>query len=516
MSKDFLKEIEVPCILEILSEKWDNALELMHEDALVYGGAVRDIIAGLPLKGDLDIVGSSDPYSLMVYAFTKSTKWTPEGWVPPVDSSQGVKSFHGRITPLTTSSRPSTRRSSPPSKYSKHMAVDDTTSFLTFDNAKVQLIRARPSKMTGFKAALQVAREVDLVCCGFIMDKYGRVFEVIEGAYDDCINKVLRFNKTARIMVPDDLKVRVAKLKERGWASKISISRLRKMEEKAAAARRSEEERMLRTKKKEGRKNIQQIRSWLSVSSEDKRKAVPEVTLDISGLRDHCDSGTSLGYIKDVIVVSAKDFGWVKDENYNYEVSGRGIITVFVRASHGKVIDYAYTIAERIEAYGSGKTRKSSGRVWRKPYPVGKTAVAKRSMHDVEGLAIHTHTHDQIKELSPSAEQKQHEHADTNELVEASREILTFKASMRSDGQIEINTGPTDLVENVENYGSVEIDISSIPEEAQERVKQAFEESRRDYQGLDVTSASRVGKAQKVKQASDGGGYVVTKTTREE
>jgi len=519
MSKDFLKEIEVPGILEILGERWDNALELMHDDALVYGGAVRDVIAGFPLKGDLDIVGGSDPYSLMVYAFTESAKWTPEGWVPPVDTSQGVRGFQGRAAELSLSTRPSTMRSSPSarpsSRYTKHMAVDSTTSFHTFDNAKVQLIRARPSKVTGFKAALQVVKEVDIVCCGLMMDKYGRVFEVVEGAYDDCVNKILRFNKTARSLILEDLQIRISKLKERGWTSKISIARLRKIQEKAEAARRSEEERMLRTMKKDSDKGKQKVRSWLSVSPGKKQKSIQEVILSIDGLRSHSNPGTSLGYIKDVIKVTADDFGWAKNKNYNYTISGKGIINIAIHVSRGKAVDYAYVIAERIEEYGGGKhKKKSSGRIWKKPtesHPtISKTSITKRSMHDNEGYAVHTHN--QSIGLDPSDEDIP---VVRNEGV--ARGTFTFKASMRDDGQIEINGNPTDIGGNIEDYGSVEIDISSIPEEAQIRVKEAFKESRRDYQKLSVgVSSNKIGKTQKVKQAGGKWGYSQTKTTREE
>ncbi len=51
-----LIKIEFSDAVELISEKFDNALELADKDALVYGGAVRDLVAGLPLKGDLDIV----------------------------------------------------------------------------------------------------------------------------------------------------------------------------------------------------------------------------------------------------------------------------------------------------------------------------------------------------------------------------------------------------------------------------------------------------------------------------
>lgn len=545
MPKDFLKEIEVPGILEILGERWDNALELIHEDALVYGGAIRDIIAGLPLKGDLDIVGSSDPYSLMVYAFAESAKWTPEGWVPPVDTSQGVKSFGGRMATMATSSRSPSRQSSP-SKYTKHIAVDDTTSFLTFDNAKVQLVRARPSKITGFKAALQVAKEVDIVCCGLIMDKYGRVFEVIEGAYDDCVNKVLRFNKTAKTLILDDLKIRIAKLKDRGWASKINISRLRKVEEKAAVARRSEEERMRKTQKKEGRQGTRQIRSWLSTAPGKKQvrgPSIPEIILDIDGLRGSCNPATSLGFIRDVIENTAeKDFGLKKDSGYKYKISSKGVITVLLRTERAIAVDYAHIIADKMERYGDGtslrqKTGRVSGRIWESTSSSysGKTRITKRGA-DIEEAPLTTDEEapqtTRQPEKAPPINQRTdsrgfpifthgeiHAHGEaTVEYVESPRETLTFKATIGEGGDIEINSSSEDLGENLENFGSVEIDISSIPEEAQERVKQAFEESRQDHHRLGGTSAvanaHKVGKTQKVKQAGDRWGYG-TKTKRE-
>ncbi len=463
MPEDYLREIEVPGILEILGEKWDNALELMHGDALVYGGAIRDIIAGLPFKGDLDIVGASDPYSLMVYQFSESTKWTPEGWVPPVSSPQGIKSLRGRTAAMVTTSQSPSKKSSS-DRYTKHISVDSTLTFFTFDNAKVQLIRARPLALSGFKAALQVAKEVDITCCGLVMDKNGRVFEVVENAYDDCINKILRFNKTSRITSLNGLEVRITKLKERGWTSKISIPRLRKQKEKADKAKRSEEERLMRTKKKKSKRNMEEIRTWLAVAPHKKGpfgKEYPEIVLDIGDLRETVHPEVSLGYIKDVIRAVNSDMGFEKGKDYSYTISGRGVLTLILATEYALAVDCAVMIADKIERYGSGSSKhKKTGRIW-------KELPSSRSVHTKTTIA---HT---IRERG-----------ETDEAVpaETPREVLTFKASMAENGDIEINTQPHDFGfgEPVENLGNVEIDISSIPAEAQERVREAFQDAKRD------------------------------------
>jgi hypothetical protein len=508
MSKDFLKEIEVPSILEILGERWDNALELMDRESLVYGGAIRDIIAGLPLKGDLDIVGDPDSYSRMVHYFTNSAKWTPEGWVPPVVSPD-TKAYHSRVT-ATLPSRPMSRNKS---KYVKHMSVDSTTSFFTFDDAKVQLVRTKPVSLSGFKAALQVAKEVDIICCGLVMDRNGRVFEIVEGAYDDCVNKILRFNKTSRLLNLDNLQARITKLKERGWASKISIARLRKQKEKADKAERSEKERLTRTKKKKSPKDMQQVRPWLSVSSAHTELPNQEIFLDLDKLRNGIEHNLSLGYIKDVIRVTANEMDLEHKRTYDYRISHKGILRITVGLNHTRATDFAIVMADRLEGYSGESPSRSTKKkvVWQKTgknktFTTTTSRAPKRDMRDVEAPLT---KRDIDTAIEPASDEGHMVHTHGEATISVSTpdpEILTFRAIMDEDGQIQINSDPEESGEDIANYGSVEIDISSIPEEAQERVKQAFEESRQNYQELGITnpmttrSSSKVGKTVKMSQ----------------
>jgi hypothetical protein len=511
MSKDFLKEIEVPGILEILGERWDNALELMDRESLVYGGAIRDIIAGLPLKGDLDIVGDPDSYSRMVYYFTNSAKWTPEGWVPPV-ASHDTKAYHSRVT----ATLPIMNRNK--SKYLEQMSVDSTTSFFTFDNAKVQLVRTRPVSLSGFKAALQVAKEVDIICCGLVMDRNGRVFEIVEGAYDDCVNKILRFNKISRLLNLDNLQARITKLKERGWASKISIARLRKQKEKADKAERSEKERLTRTKKKKSPKDMQQVRPWLSVSSANTELSNQEIFLDLDKLRNGIEHNLSLGYIKDVIRVTANEMDLEHKRTYDYRISHKGILRITVGLNHTRATDFAIVMADRLEGYSGESPSRSTKKkvVWQKTgknktFTTTTSRASKRDMRDVEAPLTKRDIDTAIEPASDEGHMV-HTHGEATISVSATDpEILTFRAIMDEDGQIQINSDPEEFGEDIANYGSVEIDISNIPEEAQERVKQAFSKSRQDYQRRGITnpmttrssssSSNEVGKPAKMSQA---------------
>ena len=179
--------INAPWVLEIIAEKFDNALDLMPQDSIVFGGAVRDAIAGVKLEGDLDIVAAKPMYNVLYRAFKLSNKWL------------------------------ALKRTKSMNQY-KQLSLNTVNDFVNNADARVQIIRAKTNMYV-------VAELVDIRCCGIVITNTGKILEIIDGAYQDCVDRVL--NVTARINTTEDLeclKKRIKKLKSRGWHSKINLS----------------------------------------------------------------------------------------------------------------------------------------------------------------------------------------------------------------------------------------------------------------------------------------------------
>ena len=78
---------------------------------------------------------------------------------------------------------------------------------------------------------------VDIICCGLVMDVNGEIFEVLDNAHNDCLNRILRLNKFSRTINVDFLQKRIDKLSKRGWKSRINMKRVKKMVEELEAIR---------------------------------------------------------------------------------------------------------------------------------------------------------------------------------------------------------------------------------------------------------------------------------------
>jgi hypothetical protein len=83
---------------------------------------------------------------------------------------------------------------------------------------------------------------VDIICCGMIMLYDGRVFEAVPGAYQDCIDGVLRINKSSDTIYLDAIGTRVEKLVGRGWKNTIDVNKvIKEVEENREKAKRKEQ-----------------------------------------------------------------------------------------------------------------------------------------------------------------------------------------------------------------------------------------------------------------------------------
>jgi hypothetical protein len=184
-------------VQEVIEERFDNALSLLSKHAVVFGGAIRDALAGTELLGDLDIS------------------------IPKLSHGKVSKSF------LTNPRWTRTERSP------KHGSATGKSSISIFKNAndrEVQLITANKNILNPLKNALHLIYNVDIICCAVGMFMDGRVFEFIPGAYEDCRDRKLNFNKFANSGNPDALPGRVKKLLSRGWVNQIDVeSAIREM-----------------------------------------------------------------------------------------------------------------------------------------------------------------------------------------------------------------------------------------------------------------------------------------------
>jgi len=208
------KKIDLPFAIDIIAEKFDNILELAHPNTFVYGGALRDIIAGLPLEGDLDLVAAGRDYDSCILNISNSGKWRSR--------QTSIKELAIRFKE---------------SNYEGNKAISGISAFETFGNRKVEVIQAKDQfPEYNLTSALEVVKAVDIRCCGIAMDIYGNAYEILKGARQDCLDRVLKLNKLNSNSNIENLKNRIAKLEKRGWVSKINVEKASKTLEKLKKA----------------------------------------------------------------------------------------------------------------------------------------------------------------------------------------------------------------------------------------------------------------------------------------
>lgn len=380
-----VREIDVPWVMEIITEKFDqSALNNMTEFSLIYGGAIRDALAGLPLIGDLDIVVPYEQSTTLLGTFNNSPKWikvdvskakaavtkavkmpmtgrinrtlgqdpeasvtndgahrraVPESsWehstvvnedavVPVRFTSPEATSNAGEISvqrvgypdlsSLPDAENIESEASEPPRDvadetpgyhpasgelrqcvsevgrgYDKHsfnpykdtMPISKTIMYEASNGAKTQIVIVRPkhafTSLSGIDAVFDMIRRVDITCCGLAMDRSGKVFEIIEGAYEDCKNKTLRFNKAIIESVNiDRFRERVTKLEKRGWSSKIDIGRIEGKHKKIVEMKKRRER---QEKRKEEARKAKQEKA--STTKKSKKGMLKSGFTNISGI----------------------------------------------------------------------------------------------------------------------------------------------------------------------------------------------------------------------------------------
>lgn len=166
---------------------------LEHLDSfLVYGGAVRDTLAGLPIGGDLDLVVPS-----RLDAAKTQTALIKSGYVV-VERKNGYGHFmdHCIVRVIT--------------------AVNE-------EQCKVQII-----EMGSWPMVIALIRTSDLVCCGVFLTKDRNAMEAIPNAASDCRKRTLQLNTFygKNSTNKKNLFERVDKLEKRGWHRSPELTRL--------------------------------------------------------------------------------------------------------------------------------------------------------------------------------------------------------------------------------------------------------------------------------------------------
>ena len=213
----YLQEIEdTSWVVELISEQFDDAMNMMTQNSVIYGGAVRDCLAGKDLIGDLDIAVPYSESSPILSRFTKNPKW-----VRDVDKivKQRDNSYYKHFGhKLSSHGGPSRNREARPDV--------QIVTFRTLGNKRVQIIILRDTGDDPFQTVATMVKQVDIVCCGVILTNDNKVFEVVPNAYEDCKNKVLRLNNIGYVRDVARFKSRVEKLSERGWTSEIDTDKV--------------------------------------------------------------------------------------------------------------------------------------------------------------------------------------------------------------------------------------------------------------------------------------------------
>lgn len=234
------RKIDAPWVLEVITERFGFLpIDAMTDQSLIYGGAIRDSFAGIALRGDLDIVVSPNHYASMVKTIDSSSRWTRLRWdllssaptpdrhpIPDFDPGKPVryKSYKPKSSVEVVRTRP---------QYGEHLPLKEITRFINVQGIELEIIAAKPDVCGDEESVIAVPAKVDIICCGLVMDRSGDIYEVVESAYEDCKNRILRFNKPVIDIVDlPRMEERIKKLEKRGWKSEIKTAGIKKKQAK--------------------------------------------------------------------------------------------------------------------------------------------------------------------------------------------------------------------------------------------------------------------------------------------
>lgn len=197
MTNPIITMLNIPWMIEAIEEKFDDALSLLTPECFIYGGAIRDIAAGIPIGGDLDVGVPFYLFDKINQKFTNSTRW--------------IKKSLNKKQAYTT-------------KTNGYSVSNRTCSYTNVFEKEVQLIQSNKDNIDKY-GKFNLAWLVDITCCGLSTSIFGEVAEIVPGAFIDCKNHVLNLNKS----IPPDYTInlkkldeRISKLVSRGWIDNIT------------------------------------------------------------------------------------------------------------------------------------------------------------------------------------------------------------------------------------------------------------------------------------------------------
>ena len=201
--KATFKKIDMPWATEALEAKFDNALQLLTPNCKIFGGALRDLVANLPILGDLDILITSSEFATVRRAFAESPNWI-------LDTSKSTETYQ-----FTEFNR---------------LRIAAVLNFKNVSNKVVQLIKIHNEDrvMEDDEIILNNIKSVDIRCCGLMLDMNNNLYEVVPGAYQDCKDKELKLNTIVKDKCNQNKIVeRINKLVDRGWINLITDTELK-------------------------------------------------------------------------------------------------------------------------------------------------------------------------------------------------------------------------------------------------------------------------------------------------
>lgn len=251
MTTEYKMEIQdCEWVSEIIDEIFDGVLDSLLPNSVVYGGAVRDVLAGMKIEGDLDVSINNHEFKNLVRTFKSHPKWIDASIAGKQSEATEIARKSEDITATTTSIAAILGKRDPyvDEDGRPHTPIKNIAEFRNVNNRTLQVISTEAESFELLKeGAIKLARNVDMTCCGLILEKDGRVFEVVPNAYEHCKRRILRINKTATVTKFNTLKDRVEKLVKRGWRLDFDVekeiatlkSRLEEIQAKEKASQRA-------------------------------------------------------------------------------------------------------------------------------------------------------------------------------------------------------------------------------------------------------------------------------------
>lgn len=219
----YLKEIkDTSWVIEVISERFDNAINMMTSNSIIYGGVIRDCLAGKELTNNLDIAVPGPESEMLISRFVRNPKWVQieSKKLSTFCSKFNMSSLFSTDLGIQLDQAQSYRLP----KLRKFSREPRITTFKTLGNKTVQIIVLDSVTDDLFQVVVTLSKHSSMVCNGVILTSDNKVFEVTPNAYADCKNHVLNFNTAGYAANVGALKLHIKDLCDCGWIDKINMN----------------------------------------------------------------------------------------------------------------------------------------------------------------------------------------------------------------------------------------------------------------------------------------------------